>query len=114
MEQHSIMFREGQTSKSDIPPNVAPKNVTPEKYLQIWDSYATLIVQLSIETLFGAIIGGTPLSGSYPFGNVQRPKVCKVHKRYTLVTKLHHGRTSAEVLFPTISAHFRPELHDES
>ena len=29
------LFRKGQTPKSDIPPNIAPKNVTPEIYLQI-------------------------------------------------------------------------------
>ena len=56
-----------QTPKSDIPPNVAPKIVTPENYLHIWDSSATLIGQLAIVTLFGAILGGIPLSGPYPF-----------------------------------------------
>ena len=56
----------GQTPKSGIPPNVAPKIVTPENYLQIWDSSATLIGQLAIVTLFGAILGGIPLSGAYP------------------------------------------------
>ena len=56
---------EGQTPKSDIPPNITPKIVTPEDYLQIWDSSATLIGQLAIETLFGAILGGIPLSGPY-------------------------------------------------
>ena len=56
----------GQTPKSDIPPNVAPKTVTPENYLQIWDSSATLIGQLAIVTLFGAILGDIPLSGAYP------------------------------------------------
>ena len=40
---------------------------TPEKYLQIWDSSATLIGQLAIVTLFVAILGGIPLSGAYPF-----------------------------------------------
>ena len=57
----------GQTRKSDIPPNIAPKIVTPENYLQIWDFSATLIGQLAIVTLFGAILGGIPLSGPYPF-----------------------------------------------
>ena len=56
----------GQTPKSDIPPNIAPKVVTPENYLQICDSSATLIGQLAIVTLFGAILGGIPLSGPYP------------------------------------------------
>ena len=56
----------GQTPKSDIPPNIAPKIVTPENYLQIWDSSATLIGQLATVTIFGAILGGIPLSGAYP------------------------------------------------
>ena len=59
-------FLFGQTPKSDIPPNIAPKIVTPENYLQICDSSATLIGQLAIVTLFGAILGGIPLSGPYP------------------------------------------------
>ena len=58
--------QKGQTPKSDIPPNIAPKIVTPENYLQIWDSSATFIGQLAIVTLFGAILGGIPLSGAYP------------------------------------------------
>ena len=62
-------FRVGQTPKSDIPPNIAPKIVTPENYLQIWDSSATLIGQLAILTLFGVILGGIPLSGAYSFKN---------------------------------------------
>ena len=57
----------GQTRKSDIPPNIAPKIVTPENYLKIWDSSATLIGQLATVTLLGAILGGIPLSGPYPF-----------------------------------------------
>ena len=57
----------GQTPKSDIPPNIAPKIVTPENYLQIWDSSAMLIGQSGIVTLFGAILGGIPLSGAYTF-----------------------------------------------
>ena len=61
-------FSKGQTPKSDIPPNIAPKIFTPENYLQIWDSSsATLIGQLAIVTLFGAILGGIPLYGPYPF-----------------------------------------------
>ena len=56
----------GQTPKSDIPPNIAPKIATPEIYLQGLDSSATLIGQLAIVTLFGAILGGIPLSGAYP------------------------------------------------
>ena len=72
----------GQTPKSDKPPNIAPKIVTPKNYLQIWDSSATLIGQLAIVTLFGAILGGIPLSGAYPIliihralnSNIQRPK----------------------------------------
>ena len=59
----------GQTPKSDIPPNIAPTIVTPENYLQIWDHSVTLIGQLAIVTLFGAILGGIPLSGPYPSGN---------------------------------------------
>ena len=52
--------------KSDIPPNIAPKVVTPENYLQICDPSVTLIGQLGIVTLFGAILGGIPLSSAYP------------------------------------------------
>ena len=52
--------------KSDIPPNIAPKIVTLVNYLEIWDSSATLIGQLAIVPLFGAILGGIPLSGPYP------------------------------------------------
>ena len=66
---NSTTFLKGQTPKSGIPPNVAPKIVTPENYLQIWDSSVTLIGQLAIVTLLGAIIGGMPLSGPYPFKN---------------------------------------------
>ena len=33
---------------------------------QIWDSSATLIGQLAIVTLFGAMLCGIPLSGAYP------------------------------------------------
>ena len=62
-------FIEGQTPKSDIPPNIAPKVVTLENYLQISDSSPTLIGQLTIVTLSGAILGGIPLSGPYPFFN---------------------------------------------
>ena len=58
--------RFGQTPKSDIPPNIAPKIVTPENYLQIYDSSATLIGQLATITIFGAMLGGIPLSGAYP------------------------------------------------
>ena len=55
-----------QTPKRDIPPNIAPKVVTPENYLQIWDSSATMIGQLATVTSFGAMLGGIPLSGAYP------------------------------------------------
>ena len=61
----TIYYR--QTPKSDIPPNIAPKIFTPENYLQIWDYSATLIGQLATVTIFGAILGGIPLSGVYPF-----------------------------------------------
>ena len=54
----------GQTPKSDIPPNIAPKIVTPENYLQIWDSSTTLIGQFATVTIFGAMLGGIPLSGA--------------------------------------------------
>ena len=60
-----VVFK-GQTRKSDIPLNTAQKIVTPENYLQIWGSSATLIGQLAFVTLFGAILGGIPLSGPYP------------------------------------------------
>ena len=63
----SYKYNIGQTPKSDIPPNIAPKIVTPENFLQICGSSATLIGQLAIVTLFGAILGGIPLSGAYPF-----------------------------------------------
>ena len=43
------------------PPNIAPKIVTPENYLQIWDSSATLIGQLATVTIFGAMLGDIPL-----------------------------------------------------
>ena len=69
-KKRAPVFLKGQTPKSDIPPNVAPKTVTPDIYLQIWDSSATLIGQLAIVTLFGAILGGIPLSGAiYLFKN---------------------------------------------
>ena len=64
-------YSKGQAPKSDIPPNIAPKVVTPENYLRIWDSSATLIGQLAIVTLFGAILGGIPLSGPYPIQNMR-------------------------------------------
>ena len=57
------------TPKSDIPPNIAPKVVIPEKYLHIWLSSATLIGQLATVTTFGAMLSGIPLSGSYPYEN---------------------------------------------
>ena len=60
----------GQTPKSDIPPDIAPKIVTPENYLQIYDSSATLIGQLATVTTFGAMLGGIPLSGAYPLTNI--------------------------------------------
>ena len=56
----------GQTPKSDIPPNIAPETVTPENHLQIWVCSVTLIGQLATVTIFGAILGGIPLSGAYP------------------------------------------------
>ena len=59
------IFILGQTPKSDIPPNIAPKIITPGNYLQIWDSSATLIGQLATVTVFGAILGGIALSGPY-------------------------------------------------
>ena len=64
------MNAKGKTPKSDILPNIAIKNVTPENYFQIWDSSAMLIGQLAIVTLFSAIIGGIPLSGPYPMQNL--------------------------------------------
>ena len=63
-------FYQGQTPKSDIPPNVALKIVTPVKYFQIRVSSATLIGQLATVTIFGAILGGIPLSGAYPLNLV--------------------------------------------
>ena len=61
--RHITSLIKGQTPKSDIPPNIAQKIVTPENYLQICYSSATLIGQLAIVTLFGAILGGKLLSG---------------------------------------------------
>ena len=55
---------------SDVPPNIAPNIVTPENYRQIWDSSATLVGQLATVTIFGAILGGIPLSGAYPLNLV--------------------------------------------
>jgi len=55
----------GQTPKSDIPPNIAPKHVTPENYLYICGSSVTLIGQLATLTTFGAMLGGIPLYGAY-------------------------------------------------
>ena len=69
-------FLIGQTPKNDIPPNIAPKIVTPEIYLQIWDSSVTLIGQLSIITLFGAMLGSIPRSGSYPFSLLTNMAQC--------------------------------------
>ena len=60
-----LEVKKGQTPKSDIPPNITPKVVTPEIYLQICDSSATLIGPLGIVTLFDAVLGGIPLSGVY-------------------------------------------------
>ena len=60
----------GHTPKSYIPPNIAPKLITPENYLQIWDSSATLIGQLATVMIFGAMLGGIPLSGTYPIALV--------------------------------------------
>ena len=65
------IYNIGQTPKSDIPPNIAPKLVTPENDLKICDSSAKLIGQLAIVTLFGAILGGIPLSGPYPLQIIQ-------------------------------------------
>ena len=64
------MFCNGQTPKSDISPKIGPKIVTPENYLQIWDSSATLIGQLATVTIFGAMLGGIPLSGAYLVSNL--------------------------------------------
>ena len=63
----SYKYNIGQTPKSDIPPNIAPKIVTPEKLSSdLGDSSATLIDQLATVTLFGAMLGGIPLSGAHP------------------------------------------------
>ena len=63
------MVIERADAKKRYTPNIAPKIVTSENYLEIWDSSATLIGQLAFVTLFGAILGGTPLSGPYPNRN---------------------------------------------
>ena len=62
----SLKEKRGQTPKSGIPPNIAPKVVTPESYVQVCDYYATLIGQFATITTFGAILCGIPLSGAYP------------------------------------------------
>ena len=66
-------YSKGQAPKSDIPPNIAPKVVTPEIYLQVWDSSATLIGQLAIVTLFVAIFEFTKLSGRALYGSHRQP-----------------------------------------
>ena len=62
--------------------------MTPENYLQIWDSSATLLGQLAFETLFGAILGGIPLFGAYPF------------KYYVRECVVHPPKTRSEVQHP--------------
>ena len=59
------IFMKGPTPRSDIPHNIAPKIVTPENYLHIWDSSGMLIGPLATVTISGAILGGIPLSGAY-------------------------------------------------
>ena len=51
-----LYYSIGQTPESDIPPNIAPKIVTQENYLHIWDSSATLNCQLATVTVFGAML----------------------------------------------------------
>ena len=75
-----VYKNEGQTPKSDIPSNIAPKIVTPENYLHIWDSSATLISQLANVTIFGEILGGIPLAGAYPKMNY------KQHRKQNILT----------------------------
>ena len=81
-------FFKGQTPKSDIPPNIAPKVVTPENYLQICDSSATLIGQLATATIFGAMLGGIPLSGPYPFSKLSKKFLEVKNAPPTLVSAL--------------------------
>ena len=72
-----ICLLKRQTPKSDTPPNIAPKIVTPENYLQICESSATMIGQLATVTTFGAILGGIPLSGVCPINYVEQPSGVK-------------------------------------
>ena len=58
--------------ESGIPPNIAPKSVTQTIHLQICDLSATLIGQLAIVTIFGAILGGIPLFGVCPISKLPR------------------------------------------
>ena len=82
-----------QTPKSDIPPNIAPKVVTPENHIQIWDSSATLIGQLAIVTLFGAILGGIPLSGLYPKIYINTPNFLRSGIAYNIPTAVPASST---------------------
>ena len=49
----------GQMPESGIPPNIAPKVVTPKMHLPIWVSSGTLIGQLANVTIFGAGVRGS-------------------------------------------------------
>ena len=88
--------RNTQTPKSGIPPNIAPKIVTPENYLQIWGSSATLIGQLAIVTLFGAILGGIPLSGTYPFHYVLENGMSAFKKCVSIRSSVPHVGFSSD------------------
>ena len=46
----------GQTPENGIPPNIAPKRGKSEIRLQILDSSETLIGQLAVVTLSGAVV----------------------------------------------------------
>ena len=56
--QHEPIFNKGQTPESGIPPNIAPKVVTPKIHLPIWVSSGTLIGRLATVTIFGSLLGG--------------------------------------------------------
>lgn len=52
-----------QTPESVIPPNIAPKSVTPEIHFQINDSSATLIGQLATVAILAPECGGVSYFG---------------------------------------------------
>ena len=68
-------IKKGRRQKAIYRLILRQKIVTPENYLEIWDSSATLIGQLAIVTLFRAMLGGIPLSGAYPKKNYVKTSI---------------------------------------